>query len=384
MSSFIDTLPKHTILLTRAGSRVYGMQTATSDVDIKGVAVPPEEYILGTEVFEQADKVNALAQFESLLSNEEREIVKEQKLEGTVYDCRKFVRLAIEANPNILDVLFCADKDVLLARKGGEILRESRELFLSAKAKHTFSGYAIAQMKRIRTHRAWLLNPIDHKPTRQEFGLPEYSLLPPEQLKAAEALVRSKIDSWEFDLSKVEAEADRIEILGQFHRTLTEVLAGNQEADERVLKWRAAANVIGINDNLLLVMDRERRYRGAMTNWHSYVEWQANRNKDRAQLEAKYGFDTKHGAHLVRLMRMGIEILTTGKVNVCRTGIDADELKGIRAGAWSYEQLDEYATKAEVQLDEIYNSKKYVVPHSPKRAEVVRVCTEAVRASMGV
>lgn len=394
--SFIDELPKHTILLTRAGSRVYGINTATSDVDIKGICVPTEEYIFGTEVFEQADKPMHMAKFFHLLTPEEQKIAQDEKLEGTVYDARKFIKLALDANPNILDVLFCRDQDVLLSTPAGELLRENRDLFLSAKAKHTFSGYAVAQMKRIRTHRAWLLNPPTHKPTRTEFGLPEFSLIPPDQLRGVESMIKAKLDSWEVDMSSVESEAERIALMGRFQDVLSEIFAASMRPtlferikntvlrrvptfDERVAKWKASVRSLGIDDNMLLILDRERRYKGAMNNWHQYEEWRTNRNKDRASLEAKYGYDTKHGAHLVRLMRMGEEVLTTGKVNVWRGDIDAEELRSIRAGAWDYDKIDEFATAAEAKLDAIYNSKSYVVPHAPKRNKVVELSVKVVQ-----
>ncbi len=61
-----------------------------------------------------------------------------------------------------------------------------------------------------------------------------------------------------------------------------------------------------------------------------------------AALEEKYGYDTKHAMHLVRLLRMGVEALRTGEVIVKRP--DADELLAIRDGAWSYDEIVEYAT----------------------------------------
>jgi len=45
-------------------------------------------------------------------------------------------------------------------------------------------------------------------------------------------------------------------------------------------------------------------------------------------LEAKFGFDTKHAMHLIRLLRMAREILETGVVHVKRP--DAEELSAIR------------------------------------------------------
>ncbi len=45
--------------------------------------------------------------------------------------------------------------------------------------------------------------------------------------------------------------------------------------------------------------------------------------------------------HLVRLMRMGLEVVEEGELRVRRD--DAEELKRIRDGAWSYDALLEHA-----------------------------------------
>ena len=43
------------ILLVTHGSHAYGLNTPTSDLDIKGIAIPPREYFLGfANSFEQA------------------------------------------------------------------------------------------------------------------------------------------------------------------------------------------------------------------------------------------------------------------------------------------------------------------------------------------
>ena len=53
-----DNLPwlkDRTILLVKAGSHAYGTNTPTSDLDIRGVAVPTKEYLIGYfKKFEQA------------------------------------------------------------------------------------------------------------------------------------------------------------------------------------------------------------------------------------------------------------------------------------------------------------------------------------------
>lgn len=60
--------------------------------------------------------------------------------------------------------------------------------------------------------------------------------------------------------------------------------------------------------------------------------------------------NTKHGMHLVRLLRMAREIIETGKVLVNRP--DAEELKEIRAGAWTYERMVDFAEGEDKALAE--------------------------------
>lgn len=61
-----------------------------------------------------------------------------------------------------------------------------------------------------------------------------------------------------------------------------------------------------------------------------YQSWRANRHPERAALEALHGYDTKHAAHLLRLYRMGIEILSEQVVRVRRP--DAAWLREVLGG----------------------------------------------------
>lgn len=57
----------------------------------------------------------------------------------------------------------------------------------------------------------------------------------------------------------------------------------------------------------------------------------------RKALVEKFGFDCKNAAHLIRLLRMGHEFLTTGMLNVKRR--DAEELIEIKQGKWSMDRI---------------------------------------------
>jgi predicted nucleotidyltransferase len=247
-------------------------------------------------------------------------------------------------------------------------LREMRELFLSRKVKHTFSGYAASQLKRIKGHYRWLKEPPKSQPTRQQYGLPERTLIPADQLEAARAAVQKRIDSWQMDLSFVD-DAVRAGIEAELHRVLDEQEINGSD------QWTRAARAIGLDDNFIELMDLERRYDGAKKQWQQYQEWKKNRNEARAALEEKWGYDTKHAMHLVRLLRMCREILEGKGVLVKRP--DAEELLAIRNGAWTYEALVEWAEAEDKALDEV--AKNSSLPRTPPRDVLDLMCRSLIQ-----
>src|SRR5262249_49245201 len=97
------------------------------------------------------------------------------KTEAVVFDLAKFLRLCAAANPNALEVLFADERDWLYETPAWRRLHAERQRFLTRKVQQTYLGYAMAQLRKIRTHRSWLLEPPRRKPTREDFGLPAAS-----------------------------------------------------------------------------------------------------------------------------------------------------------------------------------------------------------------
>ncbi len=349
-------LDARTIFVTLAGSRAYGLATEQSDVDLRGIAIEPTSTLLGyDQPFEQ--KVFQPAE--------------EGDADGVIFGLRKFFRLSAQCNPNALELLYTEPQDHLRVCAPMDRLLERRDDFLSLRAVHTFRGYAIGQLKRIRSHRRWLLSPPKAPPTRARFGLPERTLIPRDQLMAAQAAVQKKLDGWEIDFGGL-VEASKIHIQEQVSGVLAELQITSDA------RWQSAARSIGLSENFLALMDRERRYKAAANSFRQYTEWKAKRNPKRAAIEAKYGYDCKHASHLVRLLRMCRELLAEHVLRVRRP--DADELRAIRDGAWSYNELVAHADAENEEL--LALAEQSTLPRAPDSTALNALCVEMTEIAL--
>lgn len=346
-----EWLKKNTCYLSVYGSHAYGTAIETSDLDIRGIVIAPKEYYLGCEKsFEQFIQSNP---------------------DLVIFDLKKFFKLAIAANPSVLEILFIDSQDHLFINEIGKTILENRNLFLSQKIKHTFSGYATSQLKRINTHYRWLKNPPTHQPTREEFGLTNSTLISKEQLNVAKSLIQKQIDDWSWKDLDILESSDRQMIKDEFFKKLLDITQWNwQDLDEHI--WNAAVLQLGFQTNFIEYLKQEKLYSSASKDWINYQKWKIERNPDRAKLEEKFGYDTKHGMHLVRLMRMCKEILTTGNVVVKRP--DAKELIEIRNGSMTYHELVEYAQKIDLELNDLVKVSK--LPWKPNTKKIENLCVE--------
>lgn len=330
-----------TIFLTLAGSQAHGTAGAGSDVDLRGVCIVPlQERLSLFGSFEQyeGDLTDDLTErvLPRLRTHETAAAGLRVKMECVVFDIRKFLLLCASANPNTLEILFADPDDWAFQTPAWHRLYDARHLFLTRQVQHTFTGYAMAQLKKIRSHRAWLLNPPRAKPSREDFGLSASgAALSRDERDRLEQAIAEKLRAYSVDDIEM-PRAARIAVQERLAALCSDVLATSEEEVEA--RRRAVATLaLDLPADTVAALNAEKSYRAAMREWESYQTWKTQRNPARAALEGRYGYDTKHAMHLIRLMRMGLEILERGELRVRRP--DADELRAIRDGAWSFEDL---------------------------------------------
>jgi len=76
----------------------------------------------------------------------------------------------------------------------------------------------------------------------------------------------------------------------------------------------------------------------------------------RKALVEKFGYDTKNAAHLTRLLKVGIEFLTTGELQVNRP--EKHQLIEIKKGLWTLEQVKKEAERLFSKMEDAYISSK--------------------------
>lgn len=349
----ISWIKDNSIYIVRHGSHAYGTNIATSDEDFRGICIPPKSYFLGSkDRFEQAELHDP---------------------DAVIYEIRKFFNLAAACNPNVLETLFVDPIDVLHVDPLGQKILDNREKFLSKRIKHTLSGYAFSQLKRIKGHRKWVLNPPKAPPSRAEMGLPEQTLIPQDQLMAASAEVQKEIDRFQFNFMEELSEPMKISVTSAMSEMLGELKITSDQ------HWMAAARKVGLSDNFIEIMQLERGYTTKKREFEQFQEWKLNRNKKRFADEEKFGFDLKYALHLVRLIKVCREVLTTGKLIVKRP--DAKQLLEIREGKWTYDQVVEFAEKEEVELQKLYNECT-LLPKLPDFTFLDNLCIEIVESKI--
>lgn len=321
----IDRIKDNGLLIFEVitGSRSYGLDTATSDTDIKGVFVLPKHMFYGLEYTAQ-------------VNNETNDIV--------YYEVKRFMELLSKNNPNILEMLNVPEKCVLQKHPVMDLLHP--EMFLSKLCEQSFANYAFTQIKKAYGLEKKIVNPVEEE--RKSvldfcFVYEEKDALPLkiyleekglEQIKIGLAAIAHLRDCYnlyysnEFNYSGVMKKDNANEV------SLSSIPKGEKP--------------------LAMLYFNKDAYSVYCKQYKEYWDWVAKRNEERYKTTMSHGknYDSKNMMHVFRLLLMAKEIATEGKINVHRK--DREFLLSIKEGKFDYDDLVNQADALKDELPLLY------------------------------
>jgi predicted nucleotidyltransferase len=332
------------VLEVIGGSKLYGLDLPTSDTDIRGIFnLPVEEFILNGSTKQINDDTNDIV----------------------FYEIAKFLNLAMSANPNILELMFAPDDKILFKSDSADLLLSHKNKFLTKACKDSFGGYAVSQIKKARGLNKKIVNPCTVKKTPMDFC---YVLTRNEStITLREFIKATGMSQNDMGIAKINNFGNSFII---YHKGLAKRRAYNKKIFEAIDEWKPKG-IVGENSNelrltsipkdvasfgkLSIMHYNKDGYISHCKEYKEYNEWVEKRNPDRynTNLQHGQGYDAKNMMHCFRLLETGIEIATTGNLNVVRP--NRQELLDIRSGKFKYGDLIDLAEEKVVELDKAFD-----------------------------
>ncbi len=315
-----------------SGSIAYGLNTATSDTDIRGVFVLPQDEYYGLNYVDQ-------------ISNASNDIV--------YYELKRFVELLAKNNPNMLELLSMPADCVLY--KHPLYSQFKPELFLSRLCQTTFAGYALTQVKKAKGLNKKIVNPIE--PQRKSVVDFCYVVQGQGSVPLQKFLAGKGIKQEDCGLTKIPHMPD---LYSLFY---------SPEVRYKGIAPRENANDVSLSsipkglEPIAELSFNKNAYSTYCKEYLEYRQWVEKRNDARYQNTLSHGknYDAKNLMHTFRLLAMAEEIAREGKIKVRRT--DRDFLLQIRSGAFEYHELVTMAEARIAGMDALYNQSK--LPDAP-------------------
>ena len=306
------------------GSRAYGLDTATSDIDTRGVFVLPKDKYYGLEYTGQ-------------VNNETNDIV--------YYELKRFMELLSKNNPNMLEILNTPVNCVLKRDSIMDLLEP--EIFLSKLCEQTFANYAYTQIKKAYGLEKKIVNPVDEvRKSVLDFcfvyegkdAVPLNKYLETKKMhqeKAGLVAISHLRDCYNLFYSET------LKYAGIMRRDKS-----NDVCLSSVPKGEKAIAMLYFNKDGYSIYCKK---------YKEYWDWVEKRNEERYKTTMSHGknYDSKNMMHVFRLLRMAKEIAIEGKINVLRK--DRDFLLSIKQGKFEYDELLQKAEALKNELPALYH-----------------------------
>jgi hypothetical protein len=308
-----------------SGSRMYGLDTATSDMDIRGVFVLPKDMFYGLEYTGQ-------------VNNETNDIV--------YYELKKFVELLSKNNPNILEMLNVPEHCVLYKHPIMEMIKQ--EMFLSKLCERTFANYAFTQIKKAYGLEKKIVNPVEEE--RKSVLDFCFVHLQKDATALKDFLIVNNMLQSELGLSAITHLRNCYNLYYSKTQQYAGIAKKENANDVNLSSIPKEETPIG-----MLYFNKD-GYSTYCKRYKDYWDWVAKRNEERFKTTMSHGknYDSKNMMHVFRLLYMAKEIAIEGKIHVHRN--DRAFLLSIKEGKFEYDDLVKQAEALKEELPLLYKN----------------------------
>lgn len=306
------------ILEIRIGSHLFGTDTPDSDLDLFGIFMPCDEIVFGGHRCEEVDL--------SIKAKDDTGRNTADAVDRKFHEYRKFVRLAMQNNPNILHVLFADEKNIVFQDGFGQRLLEMAHLFPHKGAHHRFVKYADSQRHKMR------IKPENY--AALEDGLYFLQFFRDDQ------------------------------VIGEVARQVG--VCGTNPSS--VYVDSGVGKHIGCGD---LNFERGTSVRKAKR----MIRERLSKASSRYVLYTKYGYDTKFGSNLIQLLMEGIELMETGRIEMPLKY--ANHVLDVKDGKYTVEQIMEWADGLVEDARVAFENSD--LPVEPRTKEIEKFAMEEVK-----
>jgi hypothetical protein len=305
-----DMAEKNKILLCKVGSQLYGTNTETSDVDYVGIFMPTDDFILGLRTVEQVD-------FSKVSKGDDGRNTKDA-IDRVIYEYRKFVKLAMENNPNIIELLFVNPENILFINSYGKTLLGNYSLFPYKGLTGRFIGYAHSQKHK-------MIIKTDHYHQLQAYN--EYLM-----------------------------DVGELITMGE-------------------LRYYSIGKDLKFSDHHVTIGDLNIPVTSYVKKARKMITERLSKAGNRKELITKFGYDTKFASHLIRLLLEGKELLDTGMLHFPLK--ERQMLLDIKGGKHSIKFILDLADSLEKEVESSRDNCK--LPNTPRFDEINNLCKKQMR-----
>jgi predicted nucleotidyltransferase len=369
----LDELKKYNYIIFECdgGSHAYNLYTAKSDFDTRGIYRRPViDYLR--------------------ITNIEGE-VKDDKNDTVFYDFKKYLQLAKDVNPNILELMWTDNSNIRFMSSVMEKLIKNRNLFISSRAFYTFSGYAHAQIKKAKGQNKRVWNPQPEKrPVPMDFVRIIIDWPDQEMAEVYTAGYTSTMPIRPVPIKETKIDLSLHHVAALEHVPNTFRLYYYGDKAKGVFRgsdkdgWNIIPESIPMEDEWhrivgLLVYNKD-EYTQAANEWEQYWTWHRERNTARwvSQENGEVNYDLKNMMHCFRLFFSCKNIFTNGEpiVKFSTESTEYKFLMGIRNGGFKYEYLMNLAEQKILELEQLYKESK--LPYEVDSAQIDNLFVELV------